>query len=56
MTTSYPTTITDNTGRTWFWSEYWGGYRAADMMTHGYDTIRSVSRPPILHLNLGDKD
>lgn len=65
MTTSYPTTVTDNTGRMWFWSDDWGGYRSEGMTTHGYDTIRSqwgireISRPPFLHYNLhphlGDK-
>ena len=40
MSTTYPTTITDKTGRVWEWSEQWGGYRHPGQLTHGYDTIR----------------
>lgn len=39
MTTTYPDTITDATGRTWDWSDIWGGYRSEGQVTHGYDTI-----------------
>lgn len=40
MSTTYPTTITDKTGRVWEWSDQWGGYRHPGQLTHGYDTIR----------------
>ncbi|QDP45559.1 hypothetical protein SEA_FUZZBUSTER_75 [Microbacterium phage FuzzBuster] len=41
MAITYPATIIDGTGRTWSWSDDWGGYRSEGMTTHGYDTIAS---------------
>lgn len=38
---TWPASIIDGTGRTWTFSEAWGGYRSPGMMTHGYSTIES---------------
>lgn len=42
MAIRYPTSIVDGTGRTWTWSELWGGYRAPGETTHGYETIKRL--------------